>query len=180
MKSHGPWKIKKRTLKYTNPWIKVYEDKVVRPDGKKGIHVFIDLKKGAAVLPIDEQGYVYLTKEFHYGIGEYTLEVMGGGIEDGETPLAAAQRELKEELGITAQKWTPLGPVDRFTTYMHCRTWLFLAKGLSFGPKNLEGSETTEIIKMKFDDALRMVMNCEIKNSISQISILKAARLLKK
>ncbi|HLC71648.1 MAG TPA: NUDIX hydrolase [Candidatus Nanoarchaeia archaeon] len=176
MKPHGPWTIKNRELKYENPWIKVYEDKVIRPDKKEGIHIFIDLKKGVAVLPMDEKGNIYLTREFHYGVGEYTLEVVSGGIDMNETPLEAARRELQEELGISAQKWIELGPVDRFTTYMNCRAWLFLAQGLSFNEKHPEGSETASTVKMKFKDAVKKVMEGEIVNSMSQILILKAVQ----
>lgn len=178
MKPHGPWKIKERVLKYQNLWVKVYEDQVLRPDGKEGIHIFIDLKKGGAVLPLDEEGYVYLTKEFHYGVGRETIEVVAGGLEAGEDPLATAKRELQEELGITAKEWIELGKVYRFTTYMDNPSWLFLARKLTFAKQKLDASETVKVMKVKFIDAVQMVMDGRIDNSMSEILILKAARYL--
>lgn len=176
---HGLWTIKERQLKYSNPWVKVYEDQVIRPDGKEGSHVFFDLKKGSAVLPIDEEGYVYLTKEFHYGVGRETIEVVAGGLEPGETPLQTAKRELREELGITAKEWIDLGRVYRFTTYMDNPSWLFLAKKLTFARPELDASETVKVVKVKFEEALQMVMDGRIDNSMSVILMLKAARYLK-
>lgn len=178
MKPHGPWKIKKRQVKYKNPWVKVYEDQVLRPDGKEGTHVFFDLKKGSAVLPIDEEGNVYLTKEFHYGVGRETIEVVAGGLESGETPLQTAKRELQEELGISAKEWIDLGRVYRFTTYMDNPSWLFLARKLTLTKQKLDASETVKVMKVKFEEALQMVMDGRIDNSMSVILILKAARYL--
>lgn len=174
----SPWKIKERQLKYQNPWVKVYEDLVLRPDGKEGTHVFFDLKKGSAVLPLDEEGYVYLTKEFHYGVGRETIEVMAGGMELGETPLQTAKRELREELGITAKEWVELGKVYRFTTYMDNPSWLFLARKLTFAKQKLDASETVKVVRLKFEEALQMVVDGRIDNSMSVILILKAARYL--
>src|SRR3989338_6055874 len=142
MITRGPWKIAERELKYQNPWIAVHEDKVILPNGKDGIHVFIEIKPGVSILPLDDEGYVYLTKEFHYAAGKETIEVVAGGIDDGESVLEAAQRELHEELGIIAREWVDLGKMDQLTTYTNAQTRSFLARGLEFGATHLEGSES--------------------------------------
>ena len=67
MKEHGPWKIKESVIKYKNPWIEVREDKVIRPDGKSGIFGVVNMKHGISVLPMDDEGFVYLTEEFNEG-----------------------------------------------------------------------------------------------------------------
>ena len=87
------------------------------PDGAPGTHVVVVFRHGVSVLLLDDAGFVYLTDEFHYGVGRNTLEVVSGGMEPGEDPLATAQREAVEELGITAREWIDLGWFDALTTW---------------------------------------------------------------
>ncbi len=88
--------------------------------------------------------------------------------------------QIKERQLKYADTLIELGPVDRLTTYMNCRAWLFLAQGLSFNEMHLEGSGTVSVVKMKFEDAAKKVMEGEIVNSMSQILILKAVEFLRK
>src|SRR5258708_6038311 len=112
MKPHGPWTIVASHDIYADPWIHVRKDDVVRPDVKMGIHSVIRVRGGVTVLALDDAGFVHLTEEFHYAVGRITLEGVSGGCEDGEEPQATARRELREELGIEAERWTDLGVID--------------------------------------------------------------------
>jgi len=98
MKQHGPWHIVESHEVYRDPWIAVRKDDVIRPDGKPGTHSVVTLKPGVTVLAIDEEVNVYLTEEFHYGVGRITIEAVSGGTEIDELPLDTAKRELQEEL----------------------------------------------------------------------------------
>src|ERR1019366_5564826 len=100
------------------------------------------------VLAMDADGSVYLTEEFHYAVGRVTLEAVSGGIEAGETPLDTAQRELREELGIVAGKWTELGVVDPFTANVVSPTRLFLAQELTFAETKHEGTELIRSVRV--------------------------------
>lgn len=102
MKQHGPWQIVKQHLVHSDPWTRVRQDDVIRPDGQLGTYTVIDLKPGVSVLAADDRDNVYLTEEFHYGVGCVTIETVSGGIEADEDALTTAQRELQEELGIEA------------------------------------------------------------------------------
>lgn len=180
MIKRGPWKIKKKILKYKNPWIEVHEDQVVRPDGKPGIFGVVNMKSGISVLPMDDKGYVYLTNEFHYAIGRKTIEAVSGAIERKEKPIKAAKRELREELGMVAEKWTNLGIVDPFTTVIKSPAHLFLARSLSFVAKNPEGTEIIKMIKIKLEGAVKMVMESKITHGPSCVLILKVKNYLKR
>src|SRR5689334_6151754 len=114
MKEHGPWKVLASREVFRDPWFAVFRDEVIRPDGKPGTYCYAEVKPGSAVLPLDADGSVYLVEEFRYAVGCETLEVVGGGAEPGEDPLATGRRELKEELGIEADEWTDLGRVDAY------------------------------------------------------------------
>ncbi len=173
MQDHGPWKITGTTQVYQDPWLTLRRDEVIRPDGAPGTHVVVHIKPGVSVLALDTDGFVYLTDEFHYGVGRHTLEVVSGGIDAGEDALTAAQRELREELGITAATWTHLSAVDPFTSVVVSPTQLFLAQGLTFGEQALEGTERIGCVKMTLADAVAAVMAGRISHAPSAVLILE-------
>lgn len=178
MKDHGPWKIKSTEQMYADPFVKLDVDQVIRPDGKDGQHVVVHIKPGVCVLAVDDEQQVYLTKEFHYAVGRDSIEAVSGGVEPDEDADLTAQRELQEELGVVAKKWTFLTTVDPFTTIMSSPTRLYLAKGLSFVETNLEGTEQIELFKCSLDEAVKMVTNGEITHAPSCIAILLVASQL--
>lgn len=172
--SRGPWQVLESHLVYEDAWISVRKDDVIRPDGKPGTHSVVSMRPGVSVILIDEAGFVYLTEEFHYGVGRYTLEAVSGGLDDGEEPLAGAQREAQEEVGITAAEWIPLGLFDPFTTMVSSPTQLFLARKLTHGDSAPEGTEQIRCVKVPFDEAVAMVMDSRITHGPSCTAILKA------
>lgn len=180
VRKHGPWVIKETILKYKNPWIEVNEDQVIRPDGKPGTFGKIKMKPGISVLPLDDNGFVYLTKEFHYAIGKDSIETVSGAIDDNEKSIDAAKRELQEELGISADEWFDLGFVNPFTTVIDSPAYLFLARKLKFNKTNQEGTESIQLEKVKLDEAVNMVINSKITHGPSCVLILKAHEFLKK
>src|SRR5207248_1606251 len=143
-------------------WLEVRKDDVIRPDGLPGTHGVVLLKPGVSVLALDDENRVYLTDEFHYGVGRHTIEVVSGGREPDEAPLAAARRELEEELGIVADEWIELGSFDPFTTMLSAPAELFLARRLRFGDSRPEGTEEIRCVMMTFEEALGMVMDGRI------------------
>lgn len=175
---HGPWQIVARHEIYRDPWVELDRDDVIRPDGAAGTHAVVRLKPGVSVLPIDDSGTVYLTEEFHYAVGRTTIEAVSGGIEAGEEPLVSARRELEEELGITADQWLDLGLCDPFTSVVVSPTRLFLARGLTFGAANLEGTERIRCQAVSLSEAVQMVLDSQITHAPSCVLILKAYYVL--
>jgi len=175
MKQHGPWQIVESHEVYRDPWLKVRIDDVIRPDGQPGTHSVVRLKPGVCVLAIDDQNEVYLTEEFHYGVGRVTVEAVSGGIEPGDGSLETAKRELKEELGIEAEQWIDMGVVDPFTTSVVSPTQLYLARSLRFGNPSLEGTELIRCVKMPMAEAVDKALAGEITHGPSCVVILKAA-----
>ncbi|MBI2665280.1 NUDIX hydrolase [Candidatus Woesearchaeota archaeon] len=178
-RKNGPWIIKHTIPKYKNAWIEVNEDQVIRPDGKRGIFGTVKMMQGVCVLPLDEEGFVYLTEEFRYTLERESIEAVSGGIETGEQPLDAAKRELKEELGITAKEWIPLGIVNPFTSVIKSPVNLFLVKGLTFTNSNPETTELIKTKKMKLEEAISLVLNSKITHSPTGVLIFKARDHLK-
>ena len=177
-RQHGPWTVHESNRVYRNPFIEVVEDRVTRPDGQPGFYGTVAMKPGVAILPIDEDGTAYLTREFRYAIGRDSIEVAGGGIDEGESPLEAARREAREELGVEASEWIGLGSIDPFTAVVRSPAHLFLARGLSFTPTERDGTEVIESVRVPFEEAVRLVMDGSISHGPSCVLILKAARSL--
>ena len=174
-KKNGPWTIKGTEKKFENDFFSVYEDKVIQPDGQDGEYATINLKNGASVLPIDDEGFVYITKQFKYAVGRNSLEVVAGAIEE-ENPSDSARREAREEVGIEAGEIIELGKIDIDTSIIKCQSYLFLAKKLSFREPEREGTEQIKTVKMKLSEAVEKVMNGEITHAPSCILILKAEK----
>lgn len=175
---YGPWQIKETERIYRDAFVEVQLDQVVRPDSQDGQHVVVFMKAGVCVLPMDENENVYLTREFHYGIGRYSLEGVSGGIEAEESGLETARRELAEELGLAASEWKRLTCVDPFTTIVVSPTELYLATGLSCVPSCQEGTEQIESVKLPLAEAVKMVTNGEISHAPTCVLLLLVAAQL--
>jgi ADP-ribose pyrophosphatase len=173
-KKHGPWTIKETRRKYSHEMVEVYEDQVIKPTGDHGTYAIIKVKPGVCVLALDTEGQVYLAEEFRYAKGRVSIEAVSGAVESGEQPVQAAQRELREELGIEADEWTEMGSVDPITSIMDSPSSLFLARGLKFNEKKQEGSERIKIVRVSLDEAVRMVIDGEITHGTSCVLILRA------
>ncbi|QDV60946.1 NUDIX domain-containing protein [Crateriforma conspicua] len=174
---HGPWTINQSATVYQDPWIRVCRDEVTRPDGKPGTHSVVHLKHGVSVLAIDHNRDVYLTEEFHYGVGRVTLESVSGGIEPGEDAESTARRELKEEIGIVANRWTDLGVCDPFTASVVSPTKLYLAEEIRHEQATPEGTELIRCVRMPLADAVEKVLRSEITHAPSCLLILMADRI---
>ncbi len=108
-----------------------------------------------------------------------TLELISGGIEHGESPLGAAQRELREEGGLEANDWVDLGVVDPFTTAIRSPNHIFLARRLTQVQGRLDEGEILDTVRVPLQEALRMVMSSEITHAASCTLLLKAERYLR-
>jgi len=175
----GPYKVKSSLTVYENPWIKVREDKVINISGNDGIFGVIEMKAGSTVLAVNNLLEVYLVKEYKYGIERDSIELMSGGLDEDETPLEAAKRELKEEIGLVAKEWIDLGVVDPFTTVVQSPNYMFLAINIEEGKSSPDEDEKIKIIKVNFFKAVEMVMRSEITHSASCVCILKGYNYLK-
>ena len=171
----GPWTVLTQREVYADPWVRVRRDEVLRPDGQPGSYCVVNLKPGVTVLAIDGESKVWLTEEFHYGVGRTTLECVSGGVEPDEDPAIAARRELSEELGIAASRWTELGTCDPFTANVVSPTRLYLAEGLSFGAASTDAGEVIQPRQMAFEEAVAAVFSGEITHAPSCLAIMMVA-----
>ena len=170
----GPWTVEETARVYRTPWVEVVEDKVIRPDGTPGLFTTVRMRPGVSVLALDEEGFVQLTSEYRYAVERESVEVVSGGVEDDETPLDAAKRELREELGLEAREWIDLGPVDPFTSIVLAPARLYLARGLTHGREEREATEVISVLRVPLSDAVEMVARGRVTHGPSCVLILRA------
>ena len=177
-RKYGPWTVRSSERIYADEFAEVWVDEVSRPGVEPSRRVTMRMKPGVAVLALDEEGFAHLVRTFRYAVGKECVEVVQGGTEEGEKPLDAARRELKEELGVEASELIDLGLVDAVTSQVCAPARIFLARGLSFGEPETESTESLTPVKVKLEEAVRMVMDGEITQGISCALILKAKLFL--
>lgn len=176
--SRGPFRVLGSRQIYSNPWFRVREDDVIHPGGMRRPFGVIEMKSGASVLAVNDAHEVYLVSEFKYAAGRETLEAMSGGIEPDEDALAAARRELREEGGLDAARWTGLGVIDPFTTVLHSPNYMFLAQGITEGEPSPDEGELVRVRKLPLAEAVAMVWAGSITHAATCVMLLKTAKLL--
>jgi ADP-ribose pyrophosphatase len=175
----NPWtKVSSRKI-YDNPWIELEEFQVLTPSGTPGIYGKVHFKnKAIGIIPIDEEMNTWLVGQYRFPLDEYSWEIpMGGGPLEIDI-LASAKRELKEETGLSARKWTNILRIHTSNSVTDEEGFIFLAEDLTEGKTEFEETEQLIIRKLPFGEVLEMAMRGEITDSLSLAGIFKAARLM--
>ncbi len=177
-KNKNNWQKLSTTVPYSNAWIEVQHHEVINPSGGKGIYGQVNFKNIAVgVVPLDDNGNTYLVGQYRFPLEEYSWEIPEGGCPFGEDILAAAQRELLEETGLKAEKWTMISKIHTSNSVCNEVGFVFLAETLTQGNAEPEETEDLKIRKVSLKEAVELVMSNQITDSISIAGILKVARL---
>lgn len=171
--SKNPWKTLSSKIVYDNPWISVREDSVVHPGGEQGIYGVVHYKNVAVGVLAFEGEDIYLVGQYRYPLERYSWEIPEGGCPKGEDTLDAARRELEEETGLLATDWHKLGEAHLSNSVSDELAIWYKASGLTQGVRRPEGSEDLRVRRVPFLEAVRMVLEAEITDSISVIAILQ-------
>jgi 8-oxo-dGTP pyrophosphatase MutT (NUDIX family) len=178
MSIENNWKTLSSETVYENAWLELSHRDVINPSGNKGIYGLVKFKNQAiGVIPIDEEENIYLVGQFRYAIDEYSWEIPEGGGLLGTDPLEAAKRELKEETGLFANKWTQLARIHTSNSATNEEGFLYIAEELTQKEAEPEDTEDLQIRKVPLKEAVEMVMRSEITDSLSVCAILMTARL---
>jgi 8-oxo-dGTP pyrophosphatase MutT (NUDIX family) len=178
--NRNPWQVLSSAVQYQNPWISVREDQVLNPKGGRGIYGVVTMKnKALGIVPVDAQGNTWLVGQYRYPLNEYSWEIPMGGGPVGRDVLESAQRELKEETGLLARRWTNIARLHTSNSVTDEEGFVFLAEGLEQGETEPEDTEDLRLWKLPLAEAVAMVMDNRITDAISVAGLLKAERVLR-
>ena len=158
----------------------VVKDRILLPDGSESVRE-ISLHNGAAaVIPILPDGRVIMERQYRYAHGKIMLEIPAGKLDTpDEPPLDGAKRELYEETGAVAEKYTYLGSIAPSPALINEVIHVFMAEKIVLGESHLDKGEFLDVEYFTLDELYEMVMKGEITDAKTQIAILKAREILK-
>ena len=170
----NPWTTLKQTISFKNSYFTVSEREVHTPSGDPGYYGVIHfVRQAVGAIPIDDDGNTWLVGQYRYPHDTYEWEIPEGGADPGESTLECAQRELLEETGIIAAEWQLLLEMQISNSVTDEISTTYVARGLSFTEAQPESTEQLAIRKLPLAEAVSMVMDGRIRDSISVASLLK-------
>jgi ADP-ribose diphosphatase len=173
-----PWKTLSSRPVYANKWTQLREDVAELPDGRTTIYGVVTFGQCVGVLPFVDEDHVVMVRQYRYVQQEnHRWEMPTGGVLTGEAPQDAAQRELQEEVGYSAGRLEWIS--SYYTSKSVCDETAHLYLGYDLMPAALPPDETEflEIATMRLATVLDMVLTSEIRDGMTVIAVLHAARL---
>jgi ADP-ribose pyrophosphatase len=178
----GPAKVLASKVAYDGPLFRVLTEEIEEPTGKKVRRDVIRHNGSAVILAIDDSKsrknpLVLIERQFRHAAQQYMYEVPAGKMEEGEDHLEGAKRELLEETGYRAKKWTKL--VRYFASPGFLGEWMqvFLAEGLTPGKAQPEEDETFELQFVPLSELLKLIAAGKILDGKTLISVMYYARM---
>ena len=161
--------------------LNVKRDQIRLPNGQQSFRELIRHVGAVCVVPVTDDGKVVVERQYRYPIDQVITEIPAGKLDSREEDrLHAAQRELKEETGITADRWTDMGLYYPAAAYSDEKITMYLAQGLHRGEQHLEEGEFLNVSFVPMDELIEEILQGRITDGKTQAGILKAAALLKK
>ena len=166
---------------YENPWIKLEEHQVLNPAGGKGIYGKVHFKnKAIGIVALDQEMNMWLVGQHRYTLNEWSWEIPEGGGPQHIDVLESAKRELREETGLVASQWQIILRAHLSNSVSDEEGFVFLAQDLKEGKQDLDATEADmKVWKLPFKDALQMVLDGKITDSLSVMGILRVDRMLR-
>jgi len=172
----GPWRRRARRVEYANPWITVWHDEVDRPDGSPGIYGVVHVANVAVgVIVLDGDDRVVLVGQHRYTLDGYSWEIPEGGVPLGESAVAGARRELREETGVEADDWRELFRFHLSNSISDEVGVVFSARAVSQGEAQPEPAEELAIRWLPFGDVLAMTRDGRITDAITIMAVQRVA-----
>nr|WP_211113926.1 NUDIX hydrolase [Azospirillum picis] len=162
------------TTKYENAWMEVIEHKVLTPKGLPGIYgVMHPRSLATGVVPVHDDGTITLVGQYRFPLKQYSWEIPEGGGRKDVDPQISAARELKEEAGLSARFWMPLGTLHLSNCLTDEVAHTFVAWGLEEGEAAPDDTEVLALRRVPFAEVMDMVMAGAITDAMAVASLLR-------
>jgi len=165
---------------FTGRVFSVQREEVVEPDGLRATREFIVHPGSVVVMPVFPNGDVLMVRQYRHSAEQYMWELVAGRKEPGETPLAGAKRELLEETGYAAKRYTQMLSVFPTPGFVRERMWIFAAEGLAAGKSQPEEDEHITARRFRLREALALIRRGAIHDAKSVAGILYYARFVRR
>jgi 8-oxo-dGTP pyrophosphatase MutT (NUDIX family) len=149
--SHAPQVVSSRTV-YEGSVVTLRVDEISVPQGGRAIREVVEHRGAVVMIALDHEDYVYLVRQYRHAIGQELLEFPAGTLEAGEEPLAAAKRELREEVGLVAAEWRLLGSFFSSPGFANEHIHVFLARNLSEQECEPDYDEDLTVVRMPLSE----------------------------
>lgn len=173
--TRGPWLVGASRTVYENPWLRLTEHDVTRPDGEPGLYGVVEFANLAiAILPLFEDGTTVLVGQHRFPQDRYSWEIPEGGGPLDVPPLDSARRELKEETGLEAANWREILRMDLSNSVTDEEAIGYIATGLTQGEAAPEGTEVLQTRRVPFRMALHEAVSGRITDALTVAMLLRA------
>ena len=169
----------RQTLIHKGRVFNVFQETVTLPNGASIKLDVIRHPGAAAIVPLTRSHSVIMLEQYRHAVGGTIWEIPAGTLDDKESPLTCAQRELTEETGYTAAAWQKLGEITPLPGYSDERIQIFLATDLSISVQNLDADEVLEVREVAFTEALDMISRGSIQDAKTICGLFMAHAWLK-
>ncbi len=175
----NPWKTLSEETKYESPWIRVEEHRVINPAGNPSLYSKVHFKNFAiGIIVLDNDHNTWIVGQHRYPLNKYSWEIPEGGGDLNVPKLDSAKRELMEECGIIAQKWTLIYEFNTSNSSTDEESFIYLAQDLSFTEAQPEETEILEVKKIPFSELYKMVVDNKITDSLTVVAVFKLHQLI--
>ena len=179
MEERGPWRTIRAEERYDTPWISVSHHDVIDPSGAQGIYGVIHFKNIAVgIVPLDDELNTWIIGQYRYPIKAYSWEIPEGGGKRELPPLESAKRELREEAGITAGRWTEVLQMDLSNSASDEEAIIYVAQGLEHHEPMPDHNEELVLRKLPFSELYGMVMRGEVRDSLTVAAVMKVKLMI--
>ena len=159
----------------------VKRDTVELPNGHRTIRELIRHVGAVCVVPVTDDGRVVVERQYRYPLDRVITEIPAGKLDSREEDrLSAAQRELREETGITADRWTDMGLYYGTPAYSDEKITMYLAQGLHMGEQHLDDDEFLNVQTVPIAELVEEILSGAVIDGKTQAAVLKAFMLLNK
>lgn len=170
-------KIVAEKIVYKARLFEVKEQEVLLPNNKKHIYATVERRPTVNIFPLTDKYELYLISQYRYMFKKRILEAVAGHIDDNETSLVAAKRELREEIGMLASQWEEIARIQKSASVIKETSHIFLARDLEEGKPSPTEGEDIVLVKLPLNEAVAKVMMGEINHSATMVGIFMLDRL---